>query len=110
MPARIAMAGRNMNTTSPSKTFTLTVRTVLDVAAMYNWLEENDAFTIDFYVDDISVTALGVEEEETEPEEPQEPEEELPQTGGTLPLAGLPALGLISGGAALLGLRRKLSR
>lgn len=92
------------------KTFTLTVRTVLDVAAMYNWLEENDAFTIDFYVDDISVTALGVEEEETEPEEPQEPEEELPQTGGTLPLAGLPALGLISGGAALLGLRRKLSR
>ncbi len=124
------------------KTFTLTVRTVLDVQAMYDWMDENEMypFPINFCVDDISVTASGVEPEESqEPEEPTEPEpqepaepsepepqepaepskpeepqvppeDELPRTGVTLPLWELPALGLISGGIALLKLRRKLSR
>ena len=91
------------------ETFTLTVRTVLD-RKKFEHPEGIEFFSIDFYVDDISITATGVEPEEpSEPVEPQEPEEDLPQTGGTPPLAGLLSLGLISGGTALLRLRRKQS-
>jgi hypothetical protein len=98
------------------ETFTLSVSSVLDREKF--WLPEGiEIFSIDFYVDDISITATGVEPEEplvpeepSEPVEPQEPEEDLPQTGGTPFLAGLPALVLISGGAALLRLWRRLFR
>ena len=97
------------------KTFTLTVRSVLDVEAMWDWENENesDAFPINFYVDDISITASEVDPEEPgptepEPEEPKEqPKKKLPQTGGGLPIEGLLALGLLTAGAALLKLRRK---
>ncbi len=97
------------------KTFTLTVRAALDFEAMYDWINENemDSFPINFYVDDISITASEDEPEEKpdDPGPPQKPsKKELPRTGGTLPLGELLALGLIPGGAVLLGLRRKLSR
>ena len=97
------------------KTFTLTVRSALDAEAMWDWMDEHlsNAFPIYFFVDDISVTASGVEPGEPgpadpEPEAPKKPsKKELPRTGGTLPLEGLLALGLLTGGAALLKLRRK---
>lgn len=98
------------------KTFTLTVRSALDIEAAWAWEDANDgeAFPIRYYVDDISITASGVEPEEPEPTDPEPPKKpskkELPRTGGTLPLGELLALGLIPGGAVLLRLRRKSSR
>jgi hypothetical protein len=97
------------------KTFTLTVRSVLDVEAMWDWENENESysFPIYFFTDDISITASGAKPEEPgptepEPEEPKEqPKKKLPQTGGALPLEGLLSLGLLTAGAALLKLRRK---
>ena len=51
------------------KTFTLTVRSALDAEAMWDWMDEHlsNAFPIYFFVDDISVTASGVEPGEPGP-------------------------------------------